>query len=171
MWDTLIKTCSIVLLFQQPVSAQSKEHFPQKVERNGMLVSWIHRGDRVYFEMEAPTEGWVTIGFNQDINLAGAYLLMGRIRNGQVEVIPHYVLAPGKYKSFSELKITSSVQDVSGHQSAQETTLDFSLPVTGQHHFERDLTPGCELVMILAFSREDDFQHHSIMRTSLRITM
>lgn len=153
------------------ISCQAQEYFPQSVSKGGMTVNWVHQGDRVFFELQAPTEGWITVGFNDRDDMSDSYLLMGRIINAKAEVVQYYTLGPGNYKPFGQLGSALTLADVSGKQQKNQSNIKFSLPTRALSKFEQSLTPGKDIIMILAYSRDDDFQHHSIMRTSLKVTM
>ncbi len=136
-----------------------------------MTVSWKHEGNRVFFEMTAPTTGWVAIGFNPDEGITATYLLMGRVVNGEAELVEHYTLAPGNYKDIESLGDKVAVANVSGEESGNTSTIRFSLPVKTDGKYQKSLTTELKYTMLMAFSRDDDFQHHSMMRTSTSIKL
>lgn len=152
-------------------SKQSSQDIAKSIVKNDMEVSWHYLGDRIHFTMSAPTAGWVTIGFNTSTSMTGAYLLMGRVRANKAEVLEHYTISPGNYKSFPELKTPSFIADVQGEQDSEKTTLKFSVPIKALNKYQKDLSKGLSYHLILAYSQEDDFQHHSIMRSSINITL
>ena len=139
------------------------------ITKNDMTVTWKHKEARVHFEMKAPTNGWVAIGFNTSQSITGTYLLMGRVVNGVAEVVEHYTLSPGKYKPLETLGAESAVEDVAGSETQEGTTLKFSLPISALNTYARNLSRGETYVLLMAFSREDDFQHHSMMRTAEKV--
>lgn len=141
------------------------------IEKNGMTVSWQFQNDRIYFTMTAPTTGWITIGFNASTNITGAYLIMGNVIKGKANVVEHYVHSPGNYKSLLELGVEPQIINVSGNQNNNETSISFSLPIKAANKYQKPLAEGYSYTLILAFSMEDDFQHHSVMRTSMNITL
>jgi DOMON domain len=157
-----------VLLFKNNVYSKKEMKL---IEKNGMKVRWEHQASRIYFDMEAPTDGWVAIGFNHSENTTGNYLLMGNIVNGVVNVVEHYTSSPGSYQSFEALKTNPSVADVEGKETVKNTYIRFSLPVKATNSYARNLSPPNEYVLLMAYSREDDFQHHSMMRTSSNIKL
>lgn len=161
---------TIIALFFIAIDAmsQTQQNF---IERNGMTVNWSYSKDRIHFEMAAPTKGWVTIGFNTLSSISKAYLLMGNIVDGKAQIVEHYVISPGNYKPIDQLGPPAMVSDVTGTQTAYLTTLKFSLPVAAIDHYRKDLAKGSPYHLIMAFSMEDDFQHHSIMRTAINIIL
>ena len=142
-----------------------------QVLKNGMEVSWKYNNDRIYFEIQAPTEGWVTIGFNSNDGMAGCYLLMGRVKNGNVEVAEHYTQRPGDYSPISKYDVTAQVADPKGKEESDLTNISFILPLKAISKYQKDLFPNSEYIMVLAYSIDDDFQHHSIMRTSIKVKL
>ena len=152
------------------MSTQEKKEIKQ-VSKNNMEVKWYYKSERIYFEMNAPTTGWVTIGFNSSSNIKNSYLLMGRVKNGKSEVVEHYTFSPGNYKSFKSLNELSNIKHVEGAEKNNQTTLKFSLPITATSKYQKTLTQNSKYELIMAFSQQDDFQHHSIMRTSLNINL
>lgn len=150
----------------------SAQHIDMKqVEKNGMEVSWHFSDQLIHFEVEAPTQGWVTIGFNTHTGIQGAYLLMGRIKHAKAEVVEHYTVSPGKYKPITQLGGEVNIKQISGEESNGRTLIRFSVPVEASNAYQKSLKEGLSYTLILAYSAEDDFQHHSRMRTSHPITL
>lgn len=144
---------------------------PQEVTKNGLKVGWKHEGENIHFSMSAPTDGWIAIGFNTGTGMTGAYLLMGRVVNGKAEVVEHYTSSPGEYKSIIDLGEKAQVTEVSGKENGRSTQISFSLPAKAVNNYQRDLLPNSNYTLIMAYSLEDDFQHHSTMRTSTSVTL
>ncbi len=142
-----------------------------KVVKNEMHVEWEYTNKEIEFTMAAPTSGWVTIGFNSKQGMAGCYLLMGRVVNGKVEVVEHYTQSPGKYAPISTYDVRPQVKVISGIEEDGETTIQFKLPQKAISKYQKDLTKNSEYYMVLAYSNHDDFQHHSAMRTSVKIKL
>ena len=136
-----------------------------------MSVNWNHEGERVYFEMMAPTNGWITIGFNDSSGIENTYLLMGHVVNGVAEVVEHFTISAGNYKPITELGSEARVAHVSGEDRGIHTKINFSIPKKSFSIHQKGLVEGKMYYMLMAFSREDDFQHHSIMRTSVQVTL
>ena len=143
----------------------------KEISKNKMNVSWRFEKGRIFFEMDAPTDGWVTVGFNTQSGTTGAYLLMGNIVNGKVNVVEHYTKSPGDYSPITELGAKSQVENIGGIEKSNHTLIKFSLPIKALSKYQKELSEGSEYTMIIAYSREDDFQHHSMMRTSTNVKL
>ncbi|PCE66630.1 DOMON domain-containing protein [Sediminicola luteus] len=161
MKTILLMCLSFPLLYAQPKSVQVKN----------MTVHWSHETERVNFVIQAPTQGWVAIGFNEKPGLSGTYLLMGRINGHKVEIVEHFTLRPGDYRPLTTFGAPISVSETAGHENEKLSTVRFSLPHQPKSPYQKNLKPGKSYHLLLAYSQEDDFKHHSIMRTSIQITL
>ncbi len=163
---------SILILLIAIISLGVQSKTPKKsVTKNNMTVTWHYNLDRIYFKMTAPTNGWVTIGFNNTKSIAGNYLLMGRVVNNKVEVVEHHTISAGNYKPITTLGGEVMVKDVNGFEENTKTTILFSLPLNPNTTYQKNLNQDVKQTLLLAYSREDDFQHHSLMRTSINVKL
>ena len=122
-------------------------------------------------KMNAPTDGWVAIGFNTQDQLAGTNLIMGCVKSGKTIVEDRHTVRPGHYPTVVELGGTSAVSETSGLENDHYTTISFTIPLKAVDQYHHDLEPGNEYTVLMAYSREDDFLHHSIMRTSVQLKL
>ncbi len=164
----MLVTLSLLVLIATQCYSQAKMN---TITKNGMTVSWELKEGRMHFEMSAPTDGWVAIGFNDSEKTTGNYLIMGNVINGRVTIEEHYTISSGNYKSFAQLNTDAAVFDIKGSEASKTTKLKFSLPQSSTNKYAKDLKIRLEYVLLIAFSQEDDFQHHSIMRTSQKIIL
>ncbi len=162
---------AIICMAMLTINQIQPQNNMKKVRKNNMTVSWKIEKEYIHFEMEAPTNGWVAIGLNEKTSLAGTYLLMGRIRNGKAEVVEHYTDKPGSYKPITEYGISSQTVGISGDEEGSMTRLQFSIPTKKASKYHKQLSIDTKWTLLLAYSLDDDFQHHSIMRTSEEIKL
>lgn len=141
------------------------------VTAQGMTVQWRVMENQLAVTVYAPTRGWVAIGFHTQDQLTGTNLIMGAVNNGHTEVDDLYILKPGEHKSIRELGGEYMLSNVFGVENEGGTTLFFTLPLHHADNWHHLLEEGKEYVLLMAYSQEDDFQHHSHMRTSVRITL
>lgn len=163
----LVIICMAILAITQIQPQDSMK----EVRKNNMRVSWKLEKEHIQIEIEAPTNGWVAIGFNETSSLAGTYLLMGRIQNGKAEVVEHFTEKPGSYKPITKYGIPNQVSSTSGDEKGNLTKLKFSIPISKSSKYHKQLSSGTKWNLLMAYSVDDDFQHHSIMRTSIEITL
>jgi len=144
----------------------------KRISAQGMEVSWEYtESEMVSFTLKAPLQGWVAIGFNEKQALSDTWLLMARVQNGKAEVIEHYVRAPGDYVPTATYGDTSGIVQVRGRETSEGTELSFTLPVNPTSPRQKSLEEGRAYHLLLAYSVDDDFAHHSRMRTSKQVTL
>jgi hypothetical protein len=72
---------------------------------------------------------------------------------------------------FSKLNTDESIENMEGYEKNNTTKIKFSLPIISNNKYAKNLNKGNDYFLLMAFSQEDDFQHHSIMRTATKITL
>ncbi|MEL6182617.1 MAG: DOMON domain-containing protein [Myxococcota bacterium] len=150
-----------------PVSARAIQ-----IERRGMRAGWDRQGDRLDVSLEAPTQGWVLIGFNTEQGLQGARLVFVHVRpqhHAQGEVhrtdLKRY---PAPYhKPRTAIGGTNAITAVRGVEDTKGTRVSFSVPLDSGEPDDVVLRPGASMHVILAWSQSDDTNHHSAMRTAV----
>lgn len=153
-----------------PLSADEPREGQRSITAEGMRLSWRIVAQRLECVAQAPTTGWVAVGFNTRPTLDGARLVMGRVAGGKVEVEVH-VARPPAHHLRQPLDGKPLVTGVSGQEEKGVTRLVFSIPLSRIAPDDIDLVPGAATHVVLAYSREDDFQHHSAMRTAVNLEL
>ena len=144
----------------------------REVRKNGMTFRWAFEGDRLQCQLEAPAQGWLAVGFNPKSGLTETSLIMGAVHaDGRTRIEDHWIIAPGFHRPVTELEQSSALADVKGWQNAKGSSVSFSLPLKAASKFHHDLTIGDSYHLLLAYSRSDDFDHHSSMRSSIEIKL
>ena len=152
-------------------ACQSQKPALKKVEKNGMTVEWHFTKTHLKITMQAPTTGWVAIGFNPENQLPGTSLLMARMRGGQAEALDFYTVGPGDYHPVTELGGRSAIGQIIGWERDGQTHVSFEIERDPGGKFHYELAEGKPFHLLMAFSREDDFDHHSMMRTATEIRL
>ena len=96
---------------------------------------------------------------------------MGRLKNGIPEVVEHFTSSAGNYQPIENYGVPSQEKNVLGSESRDSTILSFSISTEALSKYHKNLKENSSWSMIMAYSLEDDFQHHSIMRTSVQIKL
>ncbi|HMO40712.1 MAG TPA: DOMON domain-containing protein [Saprospiraceae bacterium] len=156
-----------LLLATLPAQAQSMK----TITKNGMTVQWKILGDSLQMSLHAPTPGWVAVGFNTSDQLQGTHLIMGHVVGKQVHIEDRYIRRPGDHALITSLGGSDALYDKHGTETDVGTTLHFKLPLRTCDDYHIDLQPSKSYYLLMAYSREDDFEHHSMMRTSIKIIL
>lgn len=152
----------------EPSDARPSDVAP--VEVGGMTFAWHHRDGRLRVNVSAPAPGWLTVGFNDQDGLAQTWLIMAALVLGRLHVEEHVALPP-HHRTVAELGGHGLVADVDGSRRGARTLVAFSLPHDGPGRFAKPLGPGTTTHLVLAWSHETDFAHHSAWRGHRTITL
>jgi len=136
-----------------------------------MDIRWTDQGDRWLFELSAPTEGWVAVGFNQKNNIVHTNLIMGAVSKGKVKAEDFHVVGFGNPQPITKLGGKFAINQVEGEEKLGRTTICFSIPKKAIDKYHYDLKPGEDLWLICAYSRADEFDHHSMMRQHVKVKL
>jgi hypothetical protein len=122
-------------------------------------LTWeVGNGD-VAVSVTAPTDGWVAVGFEPSMAMKDANIIIGYVSGGEVFISDDWGDGPTSHKPDIDLGGTNDVTDASGSESGGSTTLSFTIPLDSGDGYDRILTPGATVKVLLAYGREgaDDF--------------
>ncbi|MEO1052848.1 MAG: DOMON domain-containing protein [Bacteroidota bacterium] len=139
-----------------------------KVEVNGMTFQYEIKNEQLEITLEAPTTGWLGVGFNTDNNIVGSDLLLFHIVEGKTEGLDMYVKGFGDPREDKLIGGTDDIRIISGVESAGHSKVRFSIPLQSKDQYDFKHVAGQDFWLILAYSVDDDFGHHSRMRKHIR---
>ncbi len=152
------------------VGQNAAAHPFTSLQIDGTTFRAWHRKDRMFAEFIAPTQGWIAVGFNNEDRLQGTRFVIGAWGNGVFRAEEHIALVP-HHSRVQDLGLASAVKDVVGSEVQNGTKMKFSLP----HHFGDSenprLAPDTDTNLMLAWSQQKDFDHHSFWRRHLTIRL
>ena len=159
-----------ILFFFLLISMESGSHEKQ-VEKNGMQVKWKIEQSQIICQMKAPTKGWVAIGINEQRGLKGTNLIMGNIINKHCTLSDRHIVEIGNHKPVESIGGRSHLHVLSAKELEGNTLIQFSVRMDASDDYHYHLWEGKPIKLLMAYSREDDFEHHSVMRTSVDIIL
>ena len=156
------------LLFLQ---GQSMNSLYKEITTNGMTVQWRFDKNFIEFVLKSPQDGWLALGFNKEDHIVHTNLIMASRVHNKIKIEDHFVIGFGQHKKVEDLGGRSRIIKAKSYKLKHGTKILFRLKLAkaDRHHYE--LKKGLQLYFILAYSMEDDFEHHSIMRKHLRVTL
>jgi len=114
--------------------------------------------------LEAKTNGWIGVGFNDKNSIVNSDLLLFNIIKGKASNRDLYVKSAGNPRRDSDLGGTNTIQLISGVEKDGITSVVFSIPLNSGDPFDFEHHLNEPFWLILAYSKEDDFEHHSRVR-------
>ena len=143
-----------------PVIAEEK---PRRIVDGEVAFSWKHEADRLFGELSAPTAGWIAVGFNERRTLKGTRFVIAAVSMSPIRAEEHIALVPD-HRNVSALGLSPALNHVSGSYSQGLSRLEFSLPHQFRGRPALRLAPGASPHLMLAWSQDTDFTHHSAWR-------
>jgi len=141
-----------------------------RIELDDTAFSWTHRQGRLFGTLSAPTHGWLAVGFNDEPTLRGTRFLIGVVQEASVRAELH-IADPPSHRSIETLGGESDIRDLDGQRKGGQSILSFSLPHRSSDRFAVDLTSGSSIHLMLAWSHEPEFNHHSAWRRHANVTL
>ena len=128
--------------------------------------------DSLEVQVSAPTHGWVAVGFHDDAKLIGNDLLMFSVVDGLVIYQDQYIRAWNDHPEDTALGGENNINIIGHLEDETSTTVKFKIPISSGDLFDTIHQPDRDFYLLLAYSVEDDFNHHSMVRKQIpyRIT-
>jgi hypothetical protein len=136
---------------------------------DGVIFDWRHSDDRLHGTLMAPTRGWIAVGFNMSRSLNGTRFVIAVTRQKPTAEM-HVALIP-EHPTIGSLGGQSGLADVFGRHNDTQSTVKFSLPHFNAAPFALELSPGTPVYLMLAWSHETDFAHHSAWRRHFDVVL
>jgi len=143
-------------------SAQNPIHL------GSMKMSYRLHQDTFIVSLEAPTKGWLAIGFNDVNNIIHSDLMMLKVQDGKVYAEDQYVKGPQNNPPDQTQGGTHDLFDLKGEEVGNRTIISFKRLLKNADTLDYQHTVGENFWLIMAYSISDDFNHHSIMRKHTR---
>ena len=139
-----------------------------KVGAAGVTFHWQHRDGQLWANLAAPTSGWIAVGFNDTPTLQGTRFVIAAVSHSPIRVEEHIALVP-EHREVSTLGLPPAILTSHGFYQYGVSRLEFALPEVIPQSL--DLRPGTNTHLMLAWSQEIDFDHHSAWRRHFNITL
>ena len=143
----------------------------KSVEVGGMDISWRYIDNYIEFKLSAPNDGWVALGFNQKNDIKDTHLLMFSINGDRQDFQELYVQEAGNPVQISKIFDKSTDIVYSCEEENKKTSVLFRIALNTYPEFSASLKEGTEIWLICAYSEEDDFEHHSMMRKHVKVVL
>jgi hypothetical protein len=156
------------LMVAAGVHAQAASELTRFASAAGVEFRWALDGRLLHGCMRARTRGWVTVGFNTQPALDGARLVMGRVLDGKAQIEVHRAQPP----RHARIAGADDVVRISGGaQDAGVTRVCFVMPLDPSDPSDVTLAVGSPTHLVLAWSHESDFNHHSADRGAVNVLL
>ncbi len=138
-----------------------------------MRIGWFNDAEYLYAYMEAPTSGWVSIGFDPDNRMQGANYIIGAVVNGELDIMDAWGVTPTgpNHPPDEQLGGTDDIVAAAGVERDGRTIIEFQIPLDSGDPYDKPLSPGGTYTILVAFGSSNDmFSYHSF-RDAGQITL
>ena len=143
----------------------------KEITVKGMKFSYQLLGNEIEITLEAPTTGWIGIGFNDQNSIVKSDLLLFHVIRDKVEALDMHVIGFGNPKKDLSLGGTMDIKKLKGKEENGTTKIQFSLPFPSEDVYDFKHSINEQFWLILAYSTHDEFDHHSRMREHIQFTL
>ncbi len=139
------------------------------VTAGDFTLNWTVEEKNATFTLEAPTTGWVAVGFNPTRMMQDANFIIGYVENGEAAIRDDFGNYFTSHDADHNLGGSDDILDFHGTESEGTTSLTFTIPLDSGDEYDQPLTPGEDLNLIFAYGNSDDF--HSIHSETAKTTV
>lgn len=159
----------IILILTVTQAAFSSEF--KEVEDTEINFKWAVEGENLHIILSAPTEGWISVGFNPSKVMKDADFKLAYVQESNTVIEDHFGTGLFGHKNDSSIGGTSDFVLINGSEINGMTTVEFMMPLNSGDEFDSLLQEGDEVKVLLAYSTRDDFARKHKKRTSIIIEL
>ncbi|MDY7029387.1 MAG: DOMON domain-containing protein [Spirochaetota bacterium] len=143
------------------------------VSADDMQVRWMVEGEDLSFEVDAPTTGWIAVGFDPTRVMKDANIVIGYVDGSSVVVKDQFGNGTFSHKSDTELGGTDDIIEASGSEQGGRTVIKFIIPIDSEDEYDTILTPGELHTVLIAYGPNgaDNFTTKHAMRTKVSVRL
>lgn len=160
-----IKIIGMLLLLSFSLSAQEYN----TVIKDDYSIELRIEDAMLHVRISAPTEGWISIGFDPISRMKGADIVIGYVKNNEVFIRDDYGNSSTSHKPDVKGGGSDTIESFSGDERDGVTTLEFVIPLDSGDERDRVLIPGNEYKVIIAYGKKDNFTSYHAYRGSVLI--
>jgi len=121
-----------------------------------MTFDWSIEGENIAIKLAAPTKGWVGIGFHPTVEMKGANIILGFVKDGKVEIEDDFGNQPTIHTADTKREGKDNVTVIGGSETGDITTLEFSIPLRSDDPNDGSIEPNGDTKVILAYGPDRD---------------
>lgn len=161
-----------VLFFFGEESA-GKTGFPEykSIKEGEITFSWRVSGENLNVQLTSPASGWTAVGFDPEIGMKGANIIIGYVENGKAVIEDHYGTGIFSHKSDISLGGKDDVTDKSGFITNDILQLNFTVPLDSGDKYDKKLVQGNSYNIILAYGSSNNILSKHKKRYKTKITL
>ncbi len=176
MTKKIVFICLIILLAGAPslIFSQEQPVSPalqyKEITTAQITFKWTISEGNLYVILSAPTDGWVSVGFDPTRMMKDANIIIGYVKGTEVVIDDQFGIRTTSHKPDTELGGTNDVTILGGSDTGGITTLRFSIPLDSGDTFDRKIEKGNEYTILVAYGARDNLTSYHKKRGKVKIT-
>lgn len=127
------------------------------VEVNNIRFEWDVVSNEVVMTVEAPTTGWVSVGWGAAVKMKDADFVIGYVTNGSYGVLEdHFGVSPTGHRLDTDLGGRVNVRLLEAQEKDGKTRIVFVRSLVTKDAYDKDLVLDKPFDVILAYGRFDN---------------
>lgn len=146
----------------------------QEITVEGFTLRWATvAGDNLAVELNAPTTGWVAVGFDPTQIMRNGNIIIGYVESKSVLIRDDWGTGSTSHASDISLGGTSDLTVDGGLESLGSTEIYFTIPLNSGDAFDKPLETGSTYNIILAMGANgaDNFDSPHVAAATASITI
>jgi hypothetical protein len=127
------------------------------VSSAGVTLRCRVEGDALHCFLSAATGGWVAVGFVPSQMMKDANLIIGYVADVAGHIRDDWGVSQTEHDADVSLGGTDNVVLISASETGGVTLLEFTIPMNSGDVFDKALTAGGDVLLILARGDDDNF--------------
>jgi len=152
------------------ITSSAKADPAREVVIDGVSFRWTFQDGRLVGELSAPTRGWIAVGFHAQAGLEGTYFVIASVADDVQRIEEHFAVVPN-HIPIADLGWPNTARLQAGQFQDGVSSMSFSIAATSPSGARVALQSGRHVNLMLAWSHEADFDHHSAWRKHIAISL
>jgi hypothetical protein len=145
-----------------------------EISIKGFMVRWeTDTSGLLHMTLQAPTKGWVSIGFDPTAGMKDANIIIGYVKDDSVFIRDDYGTSPSAHAADITADGTDDIRSKAGSETEGKTEISFSIPLNSGDVRDRVLEKGRTYTVLLAYGGDtgDDFTSYHKKRFATEISI
>lgn len=151
-------------------SDNSTEEY-NSVSEKGITFEWKVNDEFLDVRLRGKHTGYLAVGFNPEVMMKGADLIIGYVKDGDVFIRDDYGNGMTSHIPDEEQGGVDNISKAAGSEVDGLTTIEFRIPLDSGDDHDTVLRPGEETTVLLAASNNDDFSSYHSVRVSMKLEL
>jgi len=152
------------------ITPSAKADTAREVVIDGVSFRWMFQDGRLVGELSAPTRGWIAVGFHTQAGLEGTYFVIASVADAVQRIEEHFAVVPD-HIPIADLGWPNTARLQTGQFQGGVSSMSFSIAAASPIGARVALLSGRHVNLMLAWSHEADFDHHSAWRKHIAISL